>query len=312
LKGFDILKAVNTFYKISIMKNNYSIFIGLLLLFTLSNCSPKEYPLGNFQETRIVADGNSIDWNLPLRFGSEDGELQYNITNDNTNIYVSVATSDQSTQMRILRAGLSVYIDTKGKTNKSMGLSFPANDVLETAGNYKTRGMGGNKGGDQINFKKQLLMDKDIFKTFGFINMDNRVYDVSDTTAIKLGINYDAFGNLVFEAIIPIKHIYNKTFTAKNAPSLSVGIVLNTTNRSENRPTAGGEGRSEGGMRGGSGGGMGGMGGGMGGGGMRGGGGMGGMGGGMRGGGGMRAGGGGFNTMNKVIANWYQCKLAFQ
>jgi hypothetical protein len=302
------------------MKNNYSIFIGLLLLFTLSNCSPKEYPLGNFQETRIVADGNSIDWNLPLRFGSEDGELQYNITNDNTNIYVSVATSDQSTQMRILREGISVFIDTKGKTNKLMGLSFPANEVVEANRNNNTiKMMGGDKRGDQVNFKKQLLMDKDIFKTFGFINMENRVYDVSDTTAIKLGINYDTFGNLVFESIIPIKHIYNKTFTAKNAPSLSLGIVLNTTNRSENRPTAGGEGRSEGGMRGGSGGGMGGggMGGGsMGGGGMRGGGGMGGMGGGMRG-GGMRGGGGmrpggGFNTMNKVIANWYQCKLAFQ
>ena len=306
------------------MKNNYSILIGLLSIFTLSNCSPKEYPLGNFQETPIVADGNSIDWNLPLRFGSEDGELQYNITNDNTNIYVSVATSDQSTQMRILREGISVFIDTKGKTNKSMGLSFPANEVIEVNRNNNTiKMMGGDKRGDQVNFKKQLLMDKDIFKTFGFINMDNRVYDVSDTIAIKLGINYDAFGNLVFESIIPIKHIYNKTFTAKNAPSLSVGIVLNTTNRPENRPTAGSEGRSEGGMRGGSGGGMGGggMGGGSmsGGGGMRGGGGMGGMGGmgggmrggGMRGGGGMRP-GGGFNTMNKVIANWYQCKLAFQ
>jgi len=302
------------------MKNSTLGFVVIILILSLSNCSPKEYPLGNFQETPIVADGNSVDWNLPLRFGTEDGELQYNITNDNTNIYVSVATNDQSTQMRILRAGLSVYIDTKGKTNKSMGLSFPANDVLETAGNYKNRGMGGNKGGDQINFKKQLLMDKDIFKTFGFINMENRVYDVSDTSNIKMGINYDAFGNLVFEAIIPIKHIYDKIVTAKNAPSLSIGIVLNTMvmnfeNRSGNNSAGengmrGGSSGMGGGMRGG--GGMGGMGGGMSGGGMRGGMGGGMRGGGMRGGGGMRAVGGGFNTMNKVIANWYQFKLAIQ
>jgi hypothetical protein len=180
--------------------------------------------------------------------------------------------------------------------------------------------MGGNKGGDQINFKKQLLMDKDIFKTFGFINMENRVYDVSDTSNIKMGINYDAFGNLVFEAIIPIKHIYDKIVTAKNAPSLSIGIVLNTMvmnfeNRSGNNSAGengmrGGSSGMGGGMRGG--GGMGGMGGGMSGGGMRGGMGGGMRGGGMRGGGGMRAGGGGFNTMNKVIANWYQFKLAIQ
>ncbi len=289
------------------MKNNQFGFIYLLLFFTLSNCSPKEYPLGNFQETPILADGNSVDWHLPLRFGSEDGALQYNITNDNNNIYVSVATSDPSTQMRMLRAGISVYVDTKGKTDKSMGISFPANEVSNMERiNNRERNSSANKTADQTHFKKQLLMDNDIYKTFGFINMDNRIYDVSDTTALKVGINNDAYGNLVFEAIIPIKFVYNKPFNAKNAPSLSVGIVLNTMNNETRTASAAGEGgmRSGGGMGGGmrGGGGMGG--------GMRGGGG--GMGGGRRGssGGGMR-GGGGFDN-NKVVANWYQFKLALQ
>jgi hypothetical protein len=294
------------------MKNFQCTVAAIILMFSLINCSPKEYPLGNFQESPIVADGNSVDWSLPLRFGTEDGAMQYNITNDNNNIYISVATGDQATQMMILRSGISVYIDTKGKKDKSMGLSFPANENTEGDRNNRPRGNGGNKTADQSNFKKQLLMEKDIFKTFGFINMDNRIYDVSDTVAIKMGINYDAFGNLVFETIIPIKHIYNKSFTAKTSPSLSVGIVLNTNNRAENRPAGGGEGRSESGMGGGGmrGGGMGG--GGMGGGGMRGGGGMGGMGGGRRGGGSMggaRAGGG--YSVAKSVANWYQFKLAF-
>jgi len=282
------------------MKNIFILSFGLLLIFSYTACSPKEYPVGNYQATKILADGNSIDWSLPLRFGAEDGLLQYNITNYKNNIYVSVATNDQATQMNILRSGITVYFDTKGKTNKTMGLSFPANEVSDgDKRNFRPIAGGANKTADQLNFKKQILMDKDIFKAFGFINMDNRIYDVSDTSHIKMGINYDAFGNLVFETIVPIKNIYDKDFTAKTAPSLSVGIVINSSGMSaRGMNNAGGES----GMRNGRG---------MSGGGMRGGG-SGGMGGGRRGGGGMRGGGanvGGYTPKNS--ANWYQFKLAY-
>ncbi len=295
------------------MKNIFILSIGLLLIFSYTACSPKEYPVGNYQATTILADGNSKDWSLPLRFGAEDGLLQYNITNDKNNIYVSVATSDQATQMNILRLGIAVYFDTKGKTNKTVGLSFPANEASDgDRRNFRPIAGGANKTADQLNFKKQILMDKDIFKAFGFINMDNRIYDVSDTSHIKMGINYDVSGNLVFEAIVPIKNIYDKNFTAQTAPSLSVGIVVNSSGMSpRGTNNAGGESgmrNGGGGMRGGGGG----MGGGMGGGGMRGGGGV-GMGGGRRsGGGGMRGGGangGGYTPKNS--ANWYQFKLAY-
>ncbi len=299
------------------MKNIHLLSAGFILLLSLTYCSPQEFPLGNFQKTPILADGNAEDWGLPLRFGSDGGALQYNITNDSRNIYVSVATNDQATQISILRAGISIYVDTKGKKNKTMGLSFPANEALE--GEH-------NRSVSPANYKKQNLMDKDIFKTFGFINMENTNYAISDTSAIKMGINYDAFGNLIFESIIPLKYIFNKSLNAKTAPSISIGIVLNPlTMRSGNRGpnSAGGEtgmrsggGGMGGGMRGGgmSGGGMGGggmNGGGMGGG-MRGGGG--GMGGGRRGGGGMRGGGmrgGGGSFTPQNLANWYQFKLAF-
>ena len=113
------------------MKNIHLLSAGFILLLSLTYCSPQEFPLGNFQKTPILADGNAEDWCLPLRFGSEGGALQYNITNDSRNIYVSVATNDQATQMSILRAGISIYVDTKGKKNKTMGLSFPANEALE-------------------------------------------------------------------------------------------------------------------------------------------------------------------------------------
>lgn len=318
------------YIKANTMKRSFQI---ISICFLLSNCSPKEYPLGNFQSSPVVADGSISDWSLPLRFGTEDGSMEYNITNDNQNIYISVATNNQATQMRILRAGINIYIDTKGKSDKSMGVLFPVRaDNLNnnyapnpaakednqnfTRGNNRRNNLTGETGPTAANQKKKLLMDNNIFKTFGFINMENNIYDLFDSTAIKMGVNYDQLNNLVIECVIPIKNITNKNFTASNAPSISVGIVLNNINMNRGATAMGAGGRT-GGMEGGGGigGGRGGMGGGMGGG-MRGGGGMGGGrgGGGMRGGAGMggQSMGGDRLGLNKEVANWYKFKLAYK
>jgi len=171
--------------------------IAVLLLFILSaSCSSISYPVGNFQQAPIVADGNASDWGLPLRFGTEDGHLQYNITNDNEHIYVSVATNDQATQARLLRAGISIFVDTKAKKNKSMGIQFPVRSMMNNDRPMMDRGDNRNRNMNQANARKQSLLDKNVFETFGFINMDNRIYDITDTNFIKMGINYDEFGNL--------------------------------------------------------------------------------------------------------------------
>jgi hypothetical protein len=284
-------------------------FIFTSLLF--SKCSPKEYPIGKFQSELIIADGDATDWGLPLRFGSEIGSLQYSITNDKENIYISVASSDQMTQMRMLRAGLKIYIDPKGNKSTDICLTYPYKDQMEAP-----RGRGENRNTDPNAMKQKMLLDADIFNTTGFVNMENRIYDLKDTSHFKIGINYDKYNNLVFEAIIPIKNVIANPINFKKAPSISVGIIVNNMNNFGTRTvnSNGGEamrsGMGEGGgMRGGMGGG--GMRGGMGGGGMRGGMGGGGMRGGMSG-GGMRSGGASYNDNNKQIANWHQFKMAFE
>jgi hypothetical protein len=293
--------------------NIYNSTKALIALILFASCSAKEYPVGKFQNTPIIADGNASDWGLPLRFGDETGTLQYAITNDMENIYVSVVSNNPTTQMRMLRSGIKIFIDPKGKKNTQISINYPYKEEMITPkGNFQNRNL------DPKVLKQKMIMEADIFSTNGFINMENRIYDLTDTSHIKLSMNYDIYDNLVFEAIIPIQYITNTPISLKKAPSISVGIQINNMelprmggNSGNTRP--GNEGMSAGGMRGGGmreGGGMGG--------GMRGGGGMGGgmrggggMGGGMRGGGGM-GGSMGYqnNSNNKPILNWYEFKLA--
>jgi hypothetical protein len=300
------------------MQKINSLIGCIIAALLLSNCSPKEFALGKYQGTSIKADGDASDWGLPLRFGDETGSLQYAVTNDENNIYVSVASNEKTTQMRMLRAGIKICIDPKGNKSTDMCLNYPFTDPMDmpkTGRNEFARNENSrrdSKNADPTAMRQKMMMDADMFSTTGFINMENRVYDLRDTSIIKVGMNFDIYNNLIFEAIIPIKQITNTTIPSKKTPSISVGIIVNSMGGGAGQKPGGNGGGFEsngmgGGMRGGGmGGGM--RGGGMGGG-MRGG----GMGGGMRGGGmggGMR--GSYANDNSKPITNWYQFKLATQ
>jgi hypothetical protein len=96
-----------------------------------AGCSSKTYPVTNYQQTPVTADGNLAEWNRPLKFISNGGQMQYNITNDDSNLYVSLETHDEATVTKILRAGIDVYIDAEAGESKKVMLAFPLpnNDV---------------------------------------------------------------------------------------------------------------------------------------------------------------------------------------
>src|ERR1700743_1434649 len=81
-------------------------------------CSPKLAPVGHFKDSTVVVDGSPADWPLPLRFSNSAYTLQYNVTNDGKDLYVCVSSSDEATQFRILRSGMTLYFDPKGDQNK--------------------------------------------------------------------------------------------------------------------------------------------------------------------------------------------------
>lgn len=270
--------------------NNKLILSAFTVLF-LVGCSPKQYPIGNFQSSPILVDGNATDWELPLRFGSEKEALRYSISNDNENLYVCVASDFTPTQMRMLRAGISIYLDIKGKEGKSVGVTFPFMGKKRNATQIpmdRSQQSNLRKGNlNDENIKKLAIMEANMFKSFGFLNNSNGVYELVEINPIKIAVNYDLDDILIIEAKIPIKLFYDKELNAQNSPNISVGVELNNIL---------GGGANRGGQ-------MGGMGGGM-----RGGGGMsrGGVGGGMRG-GNFSGGPGG---ISEPFINWYPFKLA--
>src|ERR1700761_4143337 len=98
--------------------------LKLLLMASIfiTGCSPKLAPEGHYQDSPVTADGSAADWTLPLRFGNSSFTFQYNVTNDDKNVYVCVSSGVESTQMRILRSGMTLYFDPKGEKNKDISI----------------------------------------------------------------------------------------------------------------------------------------------------------------------------------------------
>ncbi|HEY4107806.1 hypothetical protein [Puia sp.] len=45
--------------------------------------------------------------------------MQYNVTNDDKDLYVCVSSGDEAAQLRMLRSGMTLYFDPKGEKRSS-------------------------------------------------------------------------------------------------------------------------------------------------------------------------------------------------
>jgi hypothetical protein len=107
-------------------------FQGILLMsFTSTVCAQSGIPSqdlppsGNWAATPVIADGILSEWPAALRYVDEEMPLAYDITNDGQNLYVAVRTTDPATQVNILRAGLTLGINVKGKKKVATAITYP-------------------------------------------------------------------------------------------------------------------------------------------------------------------------------------------
>ena len=72
----------------------------------------------------INIDGKSDDWRGALAFVDE-GELSLGFYNDRDNLYLCLLVANDMMRNQIMRSGLTVWFDSKGGKDKSLGIRFP-------------------------------------------------------------------------------------------------------------------------------------------------------------------------------------------
>jgi len=215
------------------MSHKYlSGFISSVLLVSCLSCGnskhSKSHSLlpGTWQTQAIVIDGDSKDWPSPYPNYDSKAMVAYATSNDKENLYITMETGDQLTQLKILKQGMTVSIDTNGKKDPEFNINYPLqneNDPLEMV-DLGEQKKGGGSSHQMENIRLEKKIDKNAdednqFALAGFNGCDGG-YIVTQTTpcGIKIRMKMDEYKELVWEAVVPFKAIYNKTeITAADA-----------------------------------------------------------------------------------------------
>lgn len=102
------------------------VFILLSMLTVIifySSCSHTVYT--NSWQTDDFTVLRKSETTEPLRFYDSKSKLQYQVANDYKNLYICLKATDQQSQMKIIRAGMTVGLDTLGKKSPQVEVLFP-------------------------------------------------------------------------------------------------------------------------------------------------------------------------------------------
>ena len=262
-------KIINNAMNMKNLKSGFFLIASISLIFLLS-CS-KEVTNSLWHNKDIIQEKESGDLETPLRFFDPKSRLQYTVLNDNENLYICVKAMEDQTQLKLMRSGLQIWIDSTGRSKKSINISYPLPGEDSNTSSRQENKQGTNQ--DKNMFHNQFLLAHTDMMITGFKPPMNGLIPIENRFGIAVNIHWDSLGTMVYKARIPFHTFYHESLNAHDLKkTFSITLIVpplarNTNGRNGSSGTRGGGG----GMRGGMGGGMrGGMGGGMGG--MRGGG----------------------------------------
>lgn len=179
-----------------------------------------------WQKDSLTMNGDNTDWTNAFTFTDEKTGLSCIVSNDRENVYVLAATANETTIQRILRGGLTLYINNHGVKEEAgaAGISFPTGNRIQ-------------RGDKLLNDRPELQQNKQValaavqdYSLFGFPVIktpENFDYGKSNPVGIQLAIGLNATGALVYEAAIPLTSFLSNTAALNpGRGSIALGLVL--------------------------------------------------------------------------------------
>ena len=223
------------------------LYIFILIGLIGSGCSSYE---SVYQSIPLTIDGSSSDWGTTLDT-KKNKDISYGVSNDSENLYLRLHIIDQAVQMKILAAGLTVWIDTTAKSKKELGISCP----LQKAPPKMDKNSMESMQSKPMSSRNQLLEAEFI----GFEEADQVYFISNNPFGVEISMDQDEFKAMYYELKIPFSSINLNTDNI-----ISIGLETGSIDLpgSENMQTgmrpSGSMGGKPGGMGGGRPGGMGG------------------------------------------------------
>jgi hypothetical protein len=170
---------------------------------------------GSWQAEPIKIDGDCTDWPSPYPNYDAKAKVAYATSNDAENLYITIQTGDPLTQIKMLKQGLSVAIDTGGRKDASFVINYPLQNTEDLAELF-AQSDAQNSGSPTLSrqFEQKLKKSLDVSNQYALEGFGacNGGYMISQEApcGIRVKAAIDEYKQLVWEAVIPIKALYGR------------------------------------------------------------------------------------------------------
>jgi len=201
---------------IRILKLRTGLFVFVTLLrLNFTSCSKVTYSHLKWQAASTATDGKPDEWKLPLKFYDQESKLNYDISNDKTNLYVIFKITDEFTKAKALRSGIQFAIDVNGKKAfpVTINYTFPLEHTLplpgEMVNNPETQ--------EEVRMQERLHFSQIMLNLSGFkAPVKEGLLSLKNEYGIHGAFDIDKNDILYYELKIPFATFYKETITAED------------------------------------------------------------------------------------------------
>jgi hypothetical protein len=193
-----------------------------LLLLACSR-QPTASSASRFAATPPTTDGQPTDWTDSLRY-DPTSKLQYQVLNDSRMVYVRLKVADPSTQARVLRRGITIGLDTTGRSQHQFGVRYP---------------MGGPLPSSQVASEPNApLADRRMGRTLALAEMremellnykgskEPTLTDTQSPLGVKVAIGFNPQEDLIYELAVPLRLLYRRLPALNPGRPAVVGVTV--------------------------------------------------------------------------------------
>jgi len=202
------------------MKKLFFALVTILLLGAFAAPKNKTGVKCLKQSSKFVVDGKASEWKTDsLRFDNKTG-FAYAFSNDGKDLFIQLKMLNIGIQRKALIAGMTLWIDPNGKGKHVLGIKYPQGRMHQQQGRKPGQGAYGRSGHQRPPASGGSLTAEQISKFNSRYDSEQPVLEGFEKAGIKnasIGENgirvvlqMDTLGHVVYEAMIPLKMIFTK------------------------------------------------------------------------------------------------------
>jgi hypothetical protein len=198
--------------------------IPILFLSRFSALAQLDVAPAKLQTRHVTIDGFAKEWVTPLNYYNVDTKLFFSVSNDSVNLYLCFQSKDESNQVKINCAGMSVNLSSKGRKKIDATIVFPLTD---SKSRFAEEDLLKGKTPNISELKNTFLLRNTNMGLLGFVTQKG-VVPIGDTSTIHAAINWDANNIMTYEIAIPLKELYGPHYTkADFSKAITLTVLVN-------------------------------------------------------------------------------------